>query len=55
MRTIGAFTVNGTELFKNETELNEWTISELEEIVDNYLEHFIKLSNHLQSVIFTIV
>jgi len=25
-------------LFKNETELKEWTISELEEIIDNYLE-----------------
>ena len=38
LRTIGAFTVSGAELFKNETELKEWTISELEEIIDNYLE-----------------
>lgn len=29
LRTIGAFTVSGAELFKNETELKEWTISEL--------------------------
>ena len=42
LRTIGAFTVSGAELFKNETELKEWTISELEEIIDNYLEHFYK-------------
>lgn len=42
LRTIGAFTVSGSELFKNETELKEWTISELEEIIDNYLEHFYK-------------
>lgn len=28
LRTIGAFTVSGAELFKNETELKEWTISE---------------------------
>jgi len=34
LRTIGAFTVSGAELFKNETEL--------EEIIDNYLEHFYK-------------
>ena len=34
LRTIGAFTVSGSELFKNETEL--------EEIIDNYLEHFYK-------------
>ena len=36
LRTIGAFTVSGAELFKNETELKEWTISELEEIIDKY-------------------
>lgn len=42
LRTIGAFTVSGAKLFKNETELKEWTISELEEIIDNYLEHFYK-------------
>lgn len=42
LRTIGAFTVSGAELFKNETELKEWTISELEELIDNYLEHFYK-------------
>lgn len=42
LRTIGAFTVSGAELFKNETELKEWTISELEEIINNYLEHFYK-------------
>lgn len=42
LRTIGAFTVSGAELFKNETELKEWTISELEKIIDNYLEHFYK-------------
>lgn len=42
LRTIGAFTVSGAELFKNETELKEWTISELEEIIDNNLEHFYK-------------
>ena len=34
LRTIGAFTVSGSELFKNETELKE--------IIDNYLEHFYK-------------
>ena len=42
LRTTGAFTVSGAKLFKNETELKEWTISELEEIIDNYLEHFYK-------------
>lgn len=55
LRTIGAFTVSGAELFKNETELKEWTISELEEIIDNFNNIFIKLLNHLQSVIFTII
>lgn len=42
LRAVGAFTVSGAELFKNETELKEWKISELEEIVDNYLAHFYK-------------
>ncbi len=43
LRTIGAFTVSGAELFKDETELKEWSINELEEIVDSYLDHFYKI------------
>lgn len=42
LRAIGAFTVSGSELFNNEIELNEWTISELEEVIDDYLDHFYK-------------
>lgn len=42
LRTIGAFTVSGAELFKNETELKEWTISELEEfLICFYLSRFL--------------
>ena len=42
LRAIGAFTVSGAVLFKDEIQLKTWTISELEEIIDDYLEHFYK-------------
>ena len=40
LRAIGAFTVSGATLFEDKTELTEGTISELEGIIDRYLEHF---------------
>ena len=42
LRAIGAFTVSGAVLFKDEIQLKTWTIRELEEIIDDYLEHFYK-------------
>jgi len=40
LRTIGAFTVAGSEIFEDNSELIELTIDELEEKIDIYLEHF---------------
>ena len=40
LRTIGAFTVSGSEIFEDKSELIEWTIDELESKIDRYLEHF---------------
>lgn len=40
LRATGAFTVSGSEIFANKTELTDWSIEELEQNIDSYLEHF---------------
>lgn len=42
LRAVGAFTVSGSEIFKDQTELTEWSMDELTETIDTYLEHFYK-------------
>ncbi len=40
LRSIGAFTVHGSELYSDSYELENWDVAELEACVDKYLEHF---------------
>lgn len=40
LRSIGAFTVYGSEIYDDECELENWDVGELEKCVDGFLEHF---------------
>ena len=40
LRAIGAFTVFGSEIYSDESELEMWEIEELEKHVCKYIEHF---------------
>lgn len=40
LRAIGAFTVEGSQIYKECRELANWDVRELEQCVDAYLEHF---------------
>ena len=40
LRAIGAFTVFGSEIYSDESELETWEIEELEKHVCKYIEHF---------------
>lgn len=40
LRAIGAFTVTGSEIYEAKSELAKWSVTELEEVIDTYLEHF---------------
>lgn len=42
LRTIGAFTVSGSEIFEDRFEIIEWTVEELESKIEVCLEHFYK-------------
>lgn len=43
LRAVGAFTVHGVEIYQRYDELPNGSLQELEEYVEEYLEHFIKL------------
>lgn len=40
LRAIGAFTVYGSEIYSDESELETWEIAEMEKYVHKYIEHF---------------
>lgn len=40
LRAIGAFTIRGSQVFEDKTELVEWSIDELDKYIDGCLEHF---------------